>query len=86
MKKQTFLEVAAALFVAAADSTGTLPRANRILRDALDDGAVTDPIARAIITNYAADCSDDAPFLPIKCHGRFRAPASLEPPTEETRL
>src|SRR5262249_3425581 len=60
MKKQTLLEVAAALFVAAADSTGTLPRAKEILRDALDDGAVTAPTTRTIIANCAADYSEDA--------------------------
>jgi len=45
----TTIQTMAAIFVALAESSGTLPRARRILSDALDDGVITDPIARDFI-------------------------------------
>jgi hypothetical protein len=39
----------AAVFVALADASGTLPKARQILADALDDGVISDPVARCII-------------------------------------
>jgi len=44
--KQTLLEVAAALFIAAADATSTLERGKAILRSALRDDEISDPDAR----------------------------------------
>jgi hypothetical protein len=58
----SFRQVIAALYVALADAAGgpaALRRANYVLRDAIADGAVDDPVAIAILETLAHD-EDDA--------------------------
>jgi hypothetical protein len=70
--RRTLSAVAISLFVALADAMGGLPRAKAILRDAIDDRAIDDPEALAILANIAAEYPEDAEehFEPIVWHAQ----------------
>jgi hypothetical protein len=51
---QAFTQMFAAFFIALGDASGTRPDAKRILSQALKDGVITDPTARAVIGACAA--------------------------------
>jgi hypothetical protein len=60
----SFRQVMAAIYVALAEAAGgpaALRRANQVLRDAIADGAVSDPTAIRLLESLAHDEDDDVP-------------------------
>jgi hypothetical protein len=59
MRYDATTQAIAALFVALADSGGTLVKAQEILANALADGVITDPLARSILSACAKAPADE---------------------------
>ena len=63
----SFQQVIAGIYVALAEAAGgpaALRRANQVLRDAIADGAVDDPIAIEVLQSMSQDDEDDATITP----------------------
>jgi hypothetical protein len=67
MKLRTLSESLGAIWVALSDAMEPHQRAtaSRVLADALEDGAITDPLARCLIEAIAEDCHEWQPAPPI---------------------
>jgi hypothetical protein len=65
---ETLQQVVAALYVAlgeAAGGPGAMRVANQVLRDAIADRAVSDPLAIEVLRSLARDDDDTAPQLTV---------------------